>query len=510
MKILYKIYLSLFIGCITLASCDKGFNEMNVSPIALTVVEPVFQFNSAIVASAPVYGNLSYETTIVKQMITPFSGVGSAANFNQDNRDVAAGNWRNGYRNIIKNIADVIVRTKDDPANANLYNMTRIWRAHSYMVLTDTYGDIPYSTAGEGYLEGIVTPVYDAQEDIYKDLLNELETATAALDVSGTLVSKEILYRGEVVKWKRLGNSLLLRAAMRLSKVDPVKASEYVKKAVAGGLMQSNGDNAVIRHNPNFSNPIGNSLNGGQSAFYYLADDFVTYLKNNNDPRLKSIAVRYIGSLSGADQKESTANRSPMVQIGMPLGYDNTTISEAVKKSNLTSLWDYSQLDRTRMANSQSPSFLVTYAETQLLLAEAVVRNWVQGDAAKIYESGVRAHMEQLKEYGASTAINQGEIDDYLQANPFDVKNALEQINTQYWVASFLNGPESFANFRRSGYPILEPNHYPGSDLQSEPFIRRLTYPDSELNVNVTNMNQAVSRQGPDILDTRVWWDVKE
>jgi hypothetical protein len=510
MKILYKINFGLFLVFTTLISCDKGFDKMNVSPIALTSVEPVFQFNSAIVSSAPAYGNLSYETTIVKQMITPFSGVGSAANFNQDNRNVAAGNWRTGYRNIIKNIADVIAHVKDDPTKSNLYNMTRIWRAHSYMVLTDTYGDIPYSTAGEGYLNGIVTPVYDAQADIYQDLLNELESASSALNASLEVVSKEILYGGDVVKWKRLGNSLLLRAAMRLSKVDPGKAEEYVKKAVSGGLMQSNEDNAVIRHNANYSNPIGSSLNGGQSAFYYLSEDLVTYLKSKNDPRLKSIAVRHIGALSGADQKESTANRSPEVQIGMPQGYDNTTIAGAVKKSNLASLWDYSQLDNKRIGDSQAPSFLVTYAQTQLLVAEAIVRNWVAGDATKMYEEGVRAHMEQLKEYGASTAVDQEEINDYLKVNPYEAKNALEQINTQYWIASFLNGPESFANFRRSGYPVLEPNHYPGSDLQSESFIRRLTYPDSELNVNAENLQQAINRQGPDILDTRVWWDVKK
>ena len=85
----------------------------------------------------------------------------------------------------------------------------------------------------------------------------------------------------------------------------------------------------------------------------------------------------------------------------------------------------------------------------------------------------------------------------------------LEQINTQYWVASFLNGPEAWANFRRSGFPVLTPNPFPGSDLKTEPFIRRLTYTDNELNVNKTNVQQAISRQGPNLLDTRVWWDKK-
>jgi hypothetical protein len=114
---------------------------------------------------------------------------------------------------------------------------------------------------------------------------------------------------------------------MRLSKVKPGIASATVAKAVAGGLMQSVDDNAVIRHTANFVNDIGSQLNGGQSAFFYLAEDFVSYLKSNNDPRLASIAVRYIGAGSGASQTESRANRTPAVQVGMPLGYDNTTIS---------------------------------------------------------------------------------------------------------------------------------------------------------------------------------------
>ena len=495
--------------CLLLTSCDQGFDEMNINPIALTAVEPAFQLNTAIVNSAPGYGNLSYETTIVKQMITPFSGQGSAANFNQDNRAVAAGNWNTYYQSIIKELTDVVAKTKDDPARVNLYNMTRIWRAYAFMLLTDTYGDVPYSQAGKSYLEGVVTPIYDTQESIYTDILNELDAASAALDASKTKVASDVLYDGDVTKWKRLGYSLLLRAAMRHVKVNPTKAATYVAKAVAGGLMQSNDDNAIIRHTASFTNPVGSQLNGGQSAFFYLADDFVDFLSKANDPRLASIAVRYVGATSGAQQVESRANRTPAVQIGAPLGYDNTTISAAVTAKKLASLWDYSQLDRTRMASLTAPSFLVTYAQTQLLLAEAVFRKWTTGDAAALYANGIRSHMRQLASYGASTAVTEANITTFVQANPLVTGKELEQINTQYWVASFLIGPETWANFRRSGFPVLTPNPYPGSDLKTEPFIRRLTYTDAELNVNKTNVQQAISRQGPNLLDTRIWWDKK-
>ncbi len=323
------LYLAL-VACLFATSCDKGFDEMNVNPVALTSVDPGYQLNTAILNSVPGYGNLSYETTIVKQMITPFSGQGSAANFNQDNRSVAAGNWNTFYQSMIKELTDVVTKTKDVPARSNLYNMARIWQAYSFMILTDTYGDIPYTQAGKSYLEGIDKPIYDTQESVYLSILSELDAASAALDATKARVATDLLYDGNIPRWKRLGYSLQLRAAMRLSKVNPTKAAEYVAKAVAGGVMQSNADNAIIRHTASFTNPVGSQLNGGQSAFFYLSEDFVEYLSQTNDPRLASIAVRYVGATSGAQQVEARANRTTAVQIGAPLGFDNTTIGKAV------------------------------------------------------------------------------------------------------------------------------------------------------------------------------------
>jgi len=499
----------LLVACLFLTACDQGFDELNINPIALTAVDPAFQFNTAVVNSAHGYNNLQYETIIVKQMINPFSGVGAAGQYNQNNRSVSAANWERGYRNVIKELVDVLVQSKDVPARQNLYNMTRIWRAYTFMLLTDAYGDVPYKEAGKSYLERIITPVYDTQESIYTDLMNELETASAALDATKPRVTSDVLYAGDITKWKRLGYSLLLRAGMRLSKTNPTKAAEVVAKAVAGGVLQTNDDNAVLRHTATFQNPVGAQLNGGQADFFYLAEDFVTYLKTNNDPRLGAIAVRYVGAKSTTDQREALANRATAVQIGMPLGFDNTNVSAADTKDKLASLYEYSQLDRTRMASAQSPTFFVTYAQTQLLLAEAVTRKWTTGTAATLFTNGTRAHMQQLALYGASTAIADAAITTYTQANPLIAGKEIEQINIQYWVASFLNGPEVWANFRRSGFPVLTPNPFPGSDLKTEAFIRRLPYTDAELNVNKTNVQAAITRQGPDLLDTRVWWDKK-
>jgi hypothetical protein len=302
----------------------------------------------------------------------------------------------------------------------------------------------------------------------------------------------------------------MLRAGMRLTKVNPQMAQQYVTKAVAGGVILANADNAAIRHTELYTNEIGNTLNSTERSNFFLAAPFVDYLKANNDPRLGAIAARATAAKNGSEQNDAftagTATRNPADQIGMPMGFDNGSIGTPVQAAGLPSFYAYSQLDRNRMGGRFAPMYLVTAAQTKLLVAEAVVRGWTQGDAAALYKSAIEDHMNQLADYGPATAIPQASINAYTAANPLDMSKALEQINTQYWVASFLNGPEAFANFRRSGFPALAPNPYPGKEISGQ-FIRRLLYPDAETSVNNANFQQAISRQGPDNLDTRVWWD---
>jgi hypothetical protein len=190
----------------------------------------------------------------------------------------------------------------------------------------------------------------------------------------------------------------------------------------------------------------------------------------------------------------------------MPLGYDNNTIQPIADAAGLASFYEYSQVDRTRMAKLTAPDFLVTSAQNHLLLAEAAHRNWITADVEQLYNTGVTHHMLQMAIIDANSAIEVDDISTYLAAHPFEPANALEQINTQYWVASFLNGPEAFANFRRSGFPALAPNPFPGSEVPGA-FIRRLTYPNSEISVNTDNVNAAIARMGADNIATRVWWD---
>lgn len=505
----YSIAASLLLCTV---ACEKGLSDLNVNKTSPTSLDPALLLNQAVINTSFPVKSLVFDVGIVQQMVTPNGGVLSGANFNQDSRDVTTQPmWTAYYQSVIKNSYDAISRSKDNTARTNMYNMARIYQAYVFMVLTDQYGDIPYTEGGAGYATQKLFPKYDKQQDIYPKLIQELTEASAALNAAGFIESGDVLYAGDVAKWKKFANSLLLRAGMRLSKIDPAKAQSTVQAAVAAGVITANADNAYIRHDPNFTQPIGGTLNGPEAANFYLAKPFVDQLKNTSDPRLQAIAIRYVGAASGAGQTVAVGSTDPAKQIGMPIGKDNGTIGAAATADGLASFYDYTQVDRRRIVKITSPVFLVTAAQTNLLLAEARFRGWITtGTAAQYFADGIRAHMDQMALYDPNSAVAGTARDTYVAANPLNAGTELQQINTQYWIASFLNGPEAFANFRRSGFPALTPNPYgqpTNPDVPNGTFIRRLTYPTSELSVNTDNVNTAISNMGPDKLSTRVWWD---
>lgn len=498
-------YLLIIIVVLYSSACDSNFDELNTNKVSATSIDPAFQLNAAIVGCAYPNGTLVYDIGVVQQIITPNSGLITGANFNQDNRTLTQELWQGYYRNVIKNTRDVISQVEKDPGRSNLKNMTRIIQAFAFMVLTDDYGSIPYFQGGKGYSDQIYLPVYDSQEAIYSDLINELTEATAALDVSGNVESADILYGGDLDKWKSFGYSLLLRAGMRLSEVDPAKAAQVVQSAVQGGVILMNEDNARINHDPNYTNPIGNFLNATEASNFFLTEPFVEYLRSKNDPRLSAIAVTYVGAKSGPEQVPENQTYDADVHIGIPMGNDNAGAVDAAAELGLASFYEFAQADRRRVTKNTAPNFLVTASQNYLLMAEARERGWItSATVEEYYNAGVRAHMNQLGTVDEASSISPAAITEYLAENPFDPAMAMEQINTQYWVSSFLNGPEAFANFRRSGYPDLSPNPYPGKEVE---FINRITYPNSEISVNSENVSAAISAQGPDDLATKVWWD---
>lgn len=505
MKSIFKyMWIVLFLGIST--SCDKKFDDLNTNKVNATAIDAMFQINQAIISSTPAsFGILVYEIGAVQQVISPNSGVLTGANFNQDNRASTQSNWQQHFRNVIKNTKDALTRIESDPARANLVQMARILQAYSFMVLTDTYGSVPYTEAGIGFSQQVFFPKYDSQDFIYSEIIKELEQATAALNPSGRREAADVLFGGDIEKWRKFGNSLLLRAGMRISKANPTLGQQAVTKAFAGGVILTNADNAVIRHDANFTNPIGNTLNATEASNFYLTEPFVNFLKNSNDPRLSSIAVRYVGATSGPTQTVDRQTFDPALQIGMPLGNDNAGAVQAAADKGLASFYDFSQVDRRRMVKLTSPMFIVTASQTLLLLAEARQIGWItSGTVEDYFNQGVTAHMQQMALYDPAMAISADAISTYLAANPFNAATALRQIHEQYWISSFMNGPEAFANFRRTGFPQLAPNPFPGREVL---FINRLTYPNSEISVNSENVQAAISAQGPDNLETKVWWN---
>jgi len=488
--------------------CEKGLTDMNINKVDPTAMNPYLQMNSAIIGcwtntqSWPVW-----HYAIVQQILTPTGTSVQGANYNQMSYQFNYHYiWNQYYTNPLKNLIDVIEETKDDPRRQNVYNCARIFKAYVSMVITDTYGDCPYFEAGKGYLEDIKYPVYDKQEDIYMDLLKELEEASLALNPAAYTSKEDIMYAGNIAQWKKLGYSLMLRTAMRLVKVDITTAETWAKKAIAGGLMESNADNAVLRHSSLYINYNGYMFSGREYATFYLCKPFVDHLKSTNDPRLPKYAMRYKGAKSGAEYTLSRLTSDPADMIGIPVGYDNITILSRLAIDGVASRYDYSLANIRTVLQVTSPEYFVTYGQTQLLLAEAIVRGWATGDAADVFETAVRANLQQLSEYGPTAAIADADIETFVSSHPLQAGQEIEHINTEYWVASFLNGSELWSNFRRSGYPALEPNPYPGSEVPGD-FAHRLPYPSAEYVVNLSNVEAANTRQGPDVIKTRVWWD---
>jgi len=513
MKHIFFILLCLVI---TLSGCDKKLEEINIDPTTLTAQNMQFNylFTSAELYTASqgiVESSLSYSSTMMQHLSSTYLFEWLGDKYLYDG--IANGAfWGSQYSSAIKTIVDVIENIKQDEKRQNLYHISRILKAFLFQRMTDLHGDIPYFEAGLGYINASTSPKYDLQKDIYAHLLAELEGAAQKLDATATntVADADLFYGGDVAKWKKFAYSEMLRLSMRMSKVAPDSAKAWSEKAVQGGVMESNNDNAICPHEAKgpgpVSNPVGLQLARFSAGSYRLSDTFIEFLKDKNDPRLPHLATVKVDPTDNTD----LGNTDPAVQLGQPNGYDNNGRAEDITNAPN---WPgdqnkYSVVNGTTFAREDAPTFILTYAETALLLAEAAQRGWISGSASGYYNKGVKAAILQLNQAGAR--ISEAEADDYLNAHPYDAAKGFEMINTQYWVATFADWNETWCNWRRSGYPQLtEINYQATPTIGSIP--RRFTYPYYEPNVNPKNYKEAVERlaaAGGDKMTTRVWWDV--
>lgn len=444
----------------TMAGCDNGFEELNTNPYAVTNLDPALLFAES-QRLTPV-GTWTGESTVVQQFVLAYdTGATSGFNFNDDTDNLNNDTW-DAYTESIKLITQSLVNIEGKPERANLYNMLRIWKSYVFMNLVDAYADVPYSQAGKAFLEGNYAPVYDDDAAIYADLYTEIKSATAALNPSGDIVTADLFYKGDIIKWKKLGNSILLRLGMRYSKLDQNKAKSIVAEAVAGGVMQSNADDAILKFNALFITPPNESIRAQNPYTYYAAEPIVNQFKATNDPRSTYLIGKYADPNLVLATNPDTAIAN---QFGFPVGFDSESIKtnpnyRGTKGSGL----NYSQLNYNAIASALAPIFLVTNSQTKLLLAEATARGWItsEGTAQSLYEDGIKASMNQYSLYpGGYGAISVADQNAYItQSNvAYNPANALTLINTQYWISNFGYSMEAFANFRRTGIPALAPNN---------------------------------------------------
>ncbi len=489
-----------------LASCDSGFEELNVNPTQADQINPDFKVtNLQVQISGERYENwrtnLIYSSTMI-QHFAALPGYWSGDKYFY-NSSYSAAMWDRIYQNVARNMEDLLLQTAEDPEMVNMHHITQILRVVMYHRLTDLYGDIPYSEAGKGFTEGISQPKYDAQSTIYPDMLQKLETAAAALNGdSPSFGNGDLMYQGDVEKWKKFANSLMLRLGMRLVKVDPGAAQSWVQKAIAGGTMDSNDDIAYVPHNDPTGWRNGNGQVFTSDGNPRISETFANWMIAHNDPRLYVYAQSPVAdsdpiglpngkTAGGSDPDHGIENHSTWVDCDSgvtPCGMDVYLVPNDVIKGE------------------DDPMFFMTYAEVELLKAEAAVRGWYSGDAAMHYANGVRAAMEYLAMYGDAAMIAGADIDAYLDANPYDPAQGMKMINEQIWAAVVLNEYEAFANWRRTGYPELTPVNYPGN-ITGGTIPRRLRYRENEAVANPVNYSAAVDAQGADELTTRMWWD---
>ena len=489
-----KLNILLLIVSFALVSCefDKGFEEINVDPTASTSLNVNEKFAYLFLKTA----NDEYEYSfteilcagqLVQQVVDNTFPQSSMYSMREDLQTAA---WDVAYVTTIKTVVDIIDQLEKDENTGTEMGIARIMRAYIFHKIVDAYGDTPYFDAGKGYIDSNFRPVYDDAQLIYMDMLKELEEGVAQIGGSSTLGSADIVFGGDTAKWKKFGNSLMLRLAMRIKNVDAAGSSAWVAKAISGGVMSSSADTALMIHT---NGPT--DLNKNAWGVYYprynrarLGKTLYDWLQAKSDPRLNIIA----------DPSNTYG--------GNPYGFtDDDLDNQGIDVGNLP----YTNVNPA-ISRLDQPRMLLTYAQTAFVLAEHYAASGNHALAETNYNSAVTSAMNQWALWDSSFALSSAGINAYLTANPYDSANYEELIGDQFWVASFFDFYEAFANFRRTGFPALKPfggNPAHPENLTNGTIPRRMIYNPNEAGVNTENFNAMISSQGPNTRTTRVWWD---
>ena len=539
------------------ASCsDEYMENMNTDPSKAATIDPNAQLTTA---QLQTYGDLSmmeiyrnYHYAFTQQLMGCWNTTNYGGRHTLDNNEMSR-IWTSFYTQSLKNIIDAQYRTAEDAEKVNINSVLRIYRVYLMSIITDTYGDAPFSEAGLGFLEGKFNPKYDKQEDIYNSFFLELEDAVNKIDPTKDKVTGDLIYAGDVTKWQQLANSLRLRFAMRISNVNPTKAQTEFENALAanGGVITDASSDALIKYmtiafsfgQEAYSDYRGNSLsqllfgNDPANNPSYLCSTFFNQLYNSGDPRTFKISRCYYDGLMSATSPDNRVDiTQEMIEKGIafsprdpgayswepwPTGYDSDICAElAVNNPSVTATM--AREVEPKLANnflkSDNPGVVMTSAEVKFLMAEATVKKWNVGSALAedLYKQGVRAAMDFLTDNYGCTATTDAEFDAFIQNKGtfgHTDNQKLEAINTQAWILHFTNPAECWANVRRSGYPKLKsPAEYGfGQYLTGGTEIPvRLCYPVLESSYNKKSYNEAIERMGgTDNWHSLLWWDTE-
>jgi len=564
MKMKKKLFILFALAAVLVSCSDKIYEEINTDPTKVSEANPSAQLTFA---ELQLFGDMNYVDVhrlytyaFTQHLMGCWNTTNYGGQHRMDNNEMARP-WNNLYPGAIRNLTDAINSTKDDAKQANVHAAARILRVYVGGLMTDVYGDVPYSEAGMGYISGKVTPAYDKQEDIYRSFFEELKEAAKLFDNEAAAITSDPLFEGNLAQWKLFANSLRLRYAMRISDVLPDLAKAEFKAALEDGVMLSAADDACVKH-MNISYSFGQEsykdFRGNAMAKYFFGNDPAnnpTYicqtmweqLYKNNDPRTKRLCRFYIddfinistgdGRIDMTDAVVATQDANPSAKViwliapGM-FSWDNwpdysqaavagspiVTAVEAVQAAHpgfdpaSNPRWLMPKL-ANNFLRSDNPGVLMTYAEVCFLRAEAAVYEWTGDNAKEMYELGIRASMDFLSNHYGVDAVTDGEFAAYL-AEPTVAWGTIKeqqrsQINTQAWILHFHNPAEAWANIRRADFPKLTPPD-PKYLIDGTEIPVRLCYPQSEAKDNQAEYEAARARvEGGYSWNAHLWWDTK-
>ncbi|MEO7648321.1 MAG: SusD/RagB family nutrient-binding outer membrane lipoprotein [Gemmatimonadaceae bacterium] len=472
---------------LSLSACGADLTSINVNPNAPTDVSADYLFPQGVTALVGTMRGTGFDMTMTSLWSQHYAKIQYVDEDWYDIRPGTIDGWWSGlYSGGLQDLAQAAEKAAA-ASNPNKAAPATIVRSWALGVMTELWGDIPYSEANKADKEGgTTTPKYDAQKDIYTGLFANLKSAHDQIGTGTTYGSADPIYGGSMTKWKKFANSLRARNAMRLSKRDPATAQAQLTAALAAGVFTSNDDDAKLvwpgdgtNDSPIYSNarpPDGK----GTRDDHRVSKTLVDTLKGLSDPRLAVYAQCTDVSKAGGGCEYVGVPNGLTSPAAVALGFTKTSKIGKV------------------FHDPSAPSWLMAYPEVLFIQAEAAQRGWITGSAAAFYNAGITASMQQ---WGVSASA----IATYL-AQPrvaYNPTTGYTQIALQKWIALFGQGSDAWAEYRRTGVPNLTAG--PAAIIPT--VARRLTYPLSEQSFNKANLDAAIAAQGGAALTNRVWWD---